>query len=312
MLTSGFADSILMQPMEQENDTLYILTAYATPEMASWTIKALADRAQHPLNIVLLIGMAAEGISERAHNAFVRLHELQYGSIHFECSYIDQIPFCHMNFYLWKRGDVSTSAFMGSADFTQSSILFPVAKELMNECNPLEAWLCIKDELGRSIYCNHNEVHESIRILNKHPRFDIDVQPNASNRVTISLLTNKGTVAERSGLNWGQRRGRNPNQAYIRLPSKISQTGFFPLDRQFSVMTDDGKAMNLRVEQSGNKAITTPDSNALIGEYFRNRLGLANGEFITVDHLNSYGRTNVSFVRIDEETYYMDFSQPLR
>ena len=312
MLTSGFVDTILMRPLAQENDALYILTAYATPEMTSWTIKAFAEKAQHPISIILLIGMAAEGISERAHNEFVRLHGRQHGNIFFECSYIDRIPYCHTNLYLWKRRETSTAAFMGSAEFAQSSFLFPVKKESMNECDPAEACAFISGELGRSIYCNHNEVRESIRVLSKQTFFDVDAQTNASNMVIISLLTNKGAVATRSGLNWGQRQGRNPNQAYIRLPSRIAKTGFFPLDKQFAVMTDDGKEMNLRVEQAGNKAITTPDSNALIGEYFRNRLGVPNGRMITAEHLNSYGRTNVVFIRIDEETYYMDFSQPLR
>lgn len=52
------------------------------------------------------------------------------------------------------------------------------------------------------------------------------------------------------------------------------RTGFFPLNKQhFTVVTDDGHQLILRVEQHGNKAITTPLSNAQLGEYFRNCLG---------------------------------------
>ena len=51
-----------------------------------------------------------------------------------------------------------------------------------------------------------------------------------------------------------------------------------------------------------------PASNALLGEYFRNRLGLANGAYVTAADLRSYGRTDVTFIKIDEEHYYMDFS----
>ena len=61
-------------------------------------------------------------------------------------------------------------------------------------------------------------------------------------------------------------------------------------------------------EQQNDKAITTPASNALLGEYFRNRLGLANGAYVTAADLRSYGRTDVTFIKIDEEHYYMDFS----
>ena len=126
--------------------------------------------------------------------------------------------------------------------------------------------------------------------------------------VQISLLTNKGVVAGTSGLNWGQREKRNPNEAYIRIPITIARQDFFPTDRHFTVLTDDGHQLILRVEQQNNKALTTPMNNSLLGEYFRNRLGLPNGHFITREDLERYGRTDVVFAKIDEELYYMDFS----
>ena len=57
----------------------------------------------------------------------------------------------------------------------------------------------------------------------------------------MSLLARGGETGRRSGLNWGQRDGREPNQAYIPLPASVARSGFFPLNRrQFSVLTDDG------------------------------------------------------------------------
>ena len=93
------------------------------------------------------------------------------------------------------------------------------------------------------------------------------------------------------------------------MPSHIAKSGFFPLDKQhFLVVTDDHHTLQLRVEQQNDKAITTPASNALLGEYFRNRLGLCNGAYVKKDDLLAYGRTDVTFYKIDEEQYYMDFS----
>lgn len=127
--------------------------------------------------------------------------------------------------------------------------------------------------------------------------------------VTLSLLSKTGETGTKSGLNWGQRNNRNKNEAYIPLPAPIARTGFFPLEkRHFTVITDDGHQLILRVEQENNKAITTPLSNAQLGEYFRNRLGKANGEYIWRKDLESYGRTNVTFYKLDEEQFYMDFS----
>lgn len=54
--------------------------------------------------------------------------------------------------------------------------------------------------------------------------------------------------------------------------------------------------------------IETPHNNSLIGEYFRNRLGLPNGAFVKKEDLIRYGRTDVTFYKIDDENYYMDFS----
>lgn len=68
------------------------------------------------------------------------------------------------------------------------------------------------------------------------------------------------------------------------------------------------KSLILRVEQQGDKAITTPENNSKLGEYFRYRLGLPNGAFVTKNDLIRYGRTDVDFYKIDDEQYYMDFS----
>lgn len=64
-----------------------------------------------------------------------------------------------------------------------------------------------------------------------------------------------------------------------------------------------------RAQQNG-KAIHTPHDNSLIGEYFRNRLGVPNGGEVLSEHFDRYGRVDIDFYKIDEETYFMDFSKP--
>ena len=64
----------------------------------------------------------------------------------------------------------------------------------------------------------------------------------------------------------------------------------------------------MRVEQANNKAITTPSDNAEIGRYFRSRLGLHEGEKITRQHFEKYGRTDVTFTKLDDEHFLLDFS----
>ena len=64
--------------------------------------------------------------------------------------------------------------------------------------------------------------------------------------------------------------------------------------------------------QQGGKALHTPQNNGYIGKYIRNRLGLASGEYVTLDHLLEYGRTDITFRKENEETYHLDFRPNMR
>ena len=74
------------------------------------------------------------------------------------------------------------------------------------------------------------------------------------------------------------------------------------------MLTDDGKTLVCARAQENGKAIETPHNNSLIGEYFRGRLGLPNGALVSLEDLRRYGRTDMDFYKIDDETYYLDFS----
>lgn len=159
-------------------------------------------------------------------------------------------------------------------------------------------------------------------------------------KIAVSLVIEKGpkagTVGEGSRLNWGvlsdgsPRRNkkndpnsaaRDPNQAYIALPMPIQKSGFFPeyntlakesgSQQRFTVLTDDGKVFScVRASGDYGKEIETPQDNSELGRYFRQRLGLPSGAYITVQDLKRYGRHDVVFYKIDDESYVMDFSRP--
>jgi hypothetical protein len=124
-------------------------------------------------------------------------------------------------------------------------------------------------------------------------------------------LSRTGEVQNTGGLNWGHRDKRNRNEAYIQLPPEVYKSDFFPVKPQhFTVVTDDSKTFICCRAHKGRtgEAIETPHNNSLLGEYFRNRLGLPNGAFVTRSDLEKYGRTDVIFYKFDNENYYMDFS----
>ena len=308
---------ILFDPLQMDVNELYIIAGYATPNMASWYIANVERPENRSIDIHLIVGMVPyDGLSVSVHNGFQELmsEELPSGINSFKCSYVYQNHPVHSKVYIWAKDGIPVCAFCGSANFTQSAFSNR-RRELMNECDPQRAMEYFRLIESDSIYCNHAEVEEHIILHPAHEILDREnrlIRPFISTdipSVTLSLLARGGETGRKSGLNWGQRDGRNPNQAYIPLPSNVARSGFFPLEKShFTVVTDDGHTLILRVEQDNDKAITTPLSNAQLGEYFRNRLGVANGAYVWRQNLVDYGRTDVTFYKLDDEQYYMDFS----
>lgn len=316
MLHASLASTVLFDPLQDNADELYILSAYATPNMLSWYIKNIYHRTEHPIKLNLTVGMVPfDDLSVTIHEGFKELtsSELPNEIESIRCSYVIDRPAEHGNLFIWCRDGQPYAAFTGSANFVQSSFIGSHRQELMTPCDPSEAMAYYDSVVPRTVYCNHAEIEEYIILHPTHPVLDLECNLvnglDDYDSVLLSLVTRTGEPGTRSGLNWGQRYGREPNQAYIPLPSSIARSGFFPLEkRHFTAVTDDRHQLTLRVEQQNNKAITTPVRNSDLGEYFRNRLGLPNGAYITRADLDRYGRTDVKFVRLDEETYYMDFS----
>ena len=325
ILTDKLINHILINPAIEGADKLYIIAGYATPQMVSWHIQRLNDLHVNPIKISLIVGMTANnGIEQMLHDGFIdvtkRYKDIK-GYSSFQCQYIFKGPPVNSKLYLWEKSGKLMDVFIGSADYTQSSFNPHHQKESMAKIEGNKDVIKYFEAIEKnSIFCNYNQIEDYIKIyagkesLNLATKFS--KTGDISNRLTLSLLTSKGDkVGERSGLNWGQRDSREKNQAYIPLPRDKAKSGFFPTKKQgdekaphFTVITDDSKSLVLRVEQDGDKAITTPENNSRIGEYFRNRLSLPNGAPITKEDLLRYGRTDVEFIKLDEEQYYMDFS----
>lgn len=319
MITTDIAETALFLPLRNDVNELYIIAGYATPTMLSWYIENLYHRTRVPIRIVLMIGMVPfDGISASVHEGFIQLirGEKPQEVERIECSYIFDAPAVHANVFMWAKDGVPALAYAGSADFVQSAFVGNHRQDVLVECNPTVAMDYYESLIDRSIYAHHNEVEDYVTIYPTHPILDREDGLNRDldalvryDRVSLSLVTRSGEPGGQSGLNWGQRPRRNPNEAYIPVPREVARSGFFPLEGQhFMAVTDDRHQLLLRVEQQGDKAITTPARNSDLGEYFRNRLGLPNGAFVTRADLDRYGRTDVVFLKLDEETYYMDFS----
>ncbi|MDO5562537.1 MAG: NgoFVII family restriction endonuclease [Synergistaceae bacterium] len=309
--SDSIAQQLLFEPINAGANRLCILTSHATPSMASWLLKSYEEKGITDVEVELIINdVLDEGIDAVSHEGFKELHGNRYSSIwsNFSCCYLCQPPALKKNYYIWLNGETPVKAFYCSYEFTQQSILRS-RSGAMHSRVAAYAYGLYEKAVDHSIYCNHSEVDDYIVVRSSTAALSTSSDASEENCVHLSLLARGGETGTKSGLNWGQRNHRNKNEAYIPLPVKIARSDFFPLNKQhFLVVTDDHHTLQLRVEQQNDKAITTPASNALLGEYFRNRLGLANGAYIKKENLLAYGRSDVTFHKIDEEQYYMDFS----
>ncbi len=311
---SDLESKVLIDPAKEGANELRIVSAYASPSMVAWHMQALNDEGLQPIQIKLVVGMCPfDGLSQVTNSGFKKLAETDFGPDYssFTCQYVYQAPAVHSKMYLWMKNGKPYKAFSGSANYTLKGFSKDCG-EFITECNLDDAVAYFNEVESKTIFCTANEVENYIRIYRTSPNYSYEstmVDFNSEDKVSLSFLSNRGEVPVSSSLNWGQRDRRDPNQAYIPLPSKIAKTGFFPLNRRyFTVVADDGECFIMRVEQANDKAITTPGDNSEIGRYFRSRLGLHEGELITKEHFEAYGRSDIVFTKLDDEHFLMDFS----
>lgn len=315
ILKDRLFDEILVKPAKS-CDTLCIVSGFATPSMVAHHLEAVKETYKiEDTNIKLIIGMTPNGISRLHHENFIKLVNEKGGS--FECAYINSNSFpIHTKLYTWLKNDEPMQAFLATANYTLTGFKRP-QDEIACVCNPVEAYEYYISKIDNSIYCTCDEAHtmtveplkqQRISMRQSENQEDISMAdiPNSVKLPLYSVRDNR--VPAHSGLNWGQRGNREPNQAYIGIPSRIAHSGFFPpRGEQFSVLTEDGFPFICVVAQDGDKAIHTPNNNSELGEYFRNKLGVPLGAPVSLEDLDRYGNRYVTFTKIDEEEYYMEY-----
>lgn len=327
MLSEDLYNEVLLEPAKKGCNKLLIISGYATAAMAFRHLNDL-KKINPKIEVNLIVGMCAQdGLSKSNHRGFQKLMDEDFSGL-FTVSYVPKCPPVHSKAYIWLKDDMLSQAYVGSANYTQTA--FDTQRELLSECPPKEAYDYFQSFDDQTIYANHPDAENMVTIykdqtynrLVKQKKLVEDRLPATPDGVVLeglpferlTLLDDNGVVPERSGLNWGQRTGREPNQAYIKVPATIYKTDFFPVKGEhFTVYTDNDKVLICtRAQEEYGKAIETPHDNSILGKYFRDRLGIPLGSKVERADLDRYGRTDVGFYKIDDETYYMDFSKPVK
>lgn len=304
MLSDNLFDDILINPARApEIDRLKIVSGFATAAIADRHMEQLG-RMQKDINIELIVGMTSRSGMERAQHLMLQnlVRDVPY-NVNFSCRYVCDAPPVHAKAYCWLAGDRPKAAFIGSANYTLTAFSTRQT-EAMTKADPARVADFHSSVHARTISCLEADIAQRIT-LTQSPK----IKDKSADSVTLSLLTRAGETPTASGINWGQRDGRNRNQAYINIPAEINRKGFFPERRvQFTVLSDDHYSFVMVRAQDSGKGLHTTYNNAELGEYLRNRMGAGSGEYITRQHLLEYGRTDITFTKIDDETYFMNFS----
>lgn len=291
-------------------DELVIVSGYVTAGMLEQHIEALTTgviegRIQEMPRIDVLVGMAGYGVEAVQHQGLCDIVTRFQETV--SCSYVVRGIPCHSKVFVWKKEGIPVRGFVGSANYTISGF-GSSQREAVVETDPVAASKYCFRLAQDAMPCTDSEIETLVKIMRTR-----DVAEFADeDAVVLSLLATKGErkddTHDRAGLNWGQRPGRNPDEAYIPIPKAVRDSSFFPpIGERFTALTDDGQSLILVVAQQYGKALQTTMDNSELGRYFRKRIGVPLGKFVTRQHLVNYGRTDVGFYRIDPETYQMDF-----
>ena len=325
MLSKKLLRKVLLEPANDAKiDRLLIVSGYAGEGMADLHMRML-ERWNKCIDIELIIGMTPkDGIAKAQHHALQKLVRDCPYNMKFSCWYVTIGKPVHAKTYCWLAGNQPKIAFIGSANYSLTAFKGRQIEVMTGEdCDEVFDFHNSIRQLATD--CTATDIEDRVSLKEtpqikprqpKTPQVKPQVKPGVKLKDTkgetvyLSLLQKStGKPHKTAGINWGHRKGRNKNQAYIPIPSTIYKTDFFP-ERGvlFTAHADDKEILIMTRAQDGGKALHTTQSNALLGEYLRKRMGLPSGEFVTLEHLLKYGRTDVSFTKIDDETYLMDFS----
>lgn len=319
ILKKDLFKKLLFEPAKEYNE-LCVISGFATPSMVVHHMQEVELQLLKRLNVNLIVGMtpSSSGISKPHHKNFIKLVG---ESPSFKCSYLNaEANPTHSKLYTWLKDGEPQLAFLTSANYTLNAFRRN-QDEIAVTCDPWEAYSYFKSKISLSLYCTCSDAESLVRDdsvitgirdnSGDEQHIPEDLSKEGIDWVKLPLFSERqNRIHEHAGLNWGQRVGREPNQAYIPVPASVRNSDFFPpRGEPFSVLTSDGFPFVCVIAQDGGKAIHTTNNNSELGEYFRRRLGVPLGKPITLDDLDKFGSRYVKFTKINEEEYYMEFER---
>lgn len=322
LIVAELFEKVLVEPVRQGARELHVVTGYASPAMVTKHFEVLKILKLPPISIDILVGMTGrDGLQRDSLLGFQAIPRQSLGNS-FDCAFTLAPQSIHSKVFVWSTEDGPVKAFAGSANYTQMGFGVSATslkhQEVCVEVDPVDAFDYVISRSVGTIGYKNPEISQRIKLTDSKlfSENDDDISANIASMPFASVVLplvqstkEKGEVHNAAGLNWGQREGRNPDQAYIPIPKLVREANFFPpRGEHFQIVTDDGESFMATVAQDGGKAIEIPHDNSILGKYFRKRLGLESGQFVTTQDLVSYGSNSVKISKIQSDLYKLDFN----
>ena len=333
LYSENLESTVLYKPAERDCTQLKIISGFTDSErISSHCIGLLDGMKEHKFSkihsIQLILGMTSS-VTVKKHMSMCRAIKLMQGTKNmpdFSLRYIATGKPVHSKIYIWQREETPTIAFCGSLNYSMNA--FKNQRESVSDCDPVDALDYYRKLFPDTISCFSEQVPDLLKQprnnipLEDYDMFSEDYDTYATQQpidtLNVSLLGASGKMGYGSGPNWGWRQNgtpRNPNQAYIPYNRNDRKEGFFPGKTNpddkncplFRVITKDYGSFHMRIAQQNNKALESAESNAILGEWIRKRLGVPDGCYVTKQMLENYGKTFVTFSKYADGTYLLDF-----
>lgn len=279
------------------------------------------------LNIELYLGMTHQGISEQDHALYTEwTKNSTLTQVYYQISPIPN----HMKVLIFEN-ESKKYTFVGSANFSENGFLYQ--RELMTEINNDVSYL-IDEQRENSLLCTDSEVLNYVQLFKSQNAINMENQAvetltneevQENKKVYISLneqlkqtqiikpyknFSLEVVLPEKHSPHWhtnGINAWRENKQPHLLQTPKLMFDKIFPSEQMFEIYTDDGVKLIAKVAGRFNsRKLCTENVN--LYKYVCNRIGLQNNAPISYENLVAYGRTNMSFKRVDATTYIMDFS----
>lgn len=307
----------------KDADELKILTGYVGPT-------PIADLQSLGLKTTVIFGLFNENRKRTLHDQLVKLHRPDNQILYPEI-------LSHSKCYVWLKNGVPIRALVGSANFSSNGlnndyreVLFEVDER---QASVVNGYIDIIAHSARA--CTDIDPATTF-VETKAQAVARALEENYESGVAkLSLLTNKGEMPPKSGLNWGMSEDSNvrPNDAYIAIRKaniRLHTDVFSPrhelppgessrgnLTEVVELLWDDGTVMQARFEgtqsiaelgdQKYPKQLASFPNKDILGKYLRKRLGVAEGQPVTKSDLLHYGSTEVQLRLIEEGVYSAKF-----